>query len=400
MIRKGLLEIMIDTQLKGNALTVFLKGRINSANISAIESEINKAIASHPSEGLILDCSGLEYLSSAGLRTVLRLRKAFKNFKVINVLPDVYDIFEMTGFTEMMDVRKAYRELSVEGCEIIGEGANGKVYRIDAETIVKVYESSESVDDIQRERELARKAFVKGIPTAISYDVVKVGDCYGSVFELLNAKSLASILINHPGKLDELVRQFVDLLKTIHATEFSPGELPSAKHQTLKRIELLKPFLPETDYDKLCALVSAVPDSCRMIHGDYHMKNIMLQGNEAMLIDMDTICVGNPIFELGHMYNSLVGYSDVCRDNVKEFLGISYETAQKFWNMALRYYLGTDDESVIRSVENKAKIIGYSRVMNRFIRHGGMDTLRSRAEIENCQKQFARLLPQINALAL
>ena len=105
MIRKGLLEIMIDTQLKGNALTVFLKGRINSANISAIESEINKAIASHPSEGLILDCSGLEYLSSAGLRTVLRLRKAFKNFKVINVVPDVYDICEMTGFTEMMDVR-------------------------------------------------------------------------------------------------------------------------------------------------------------------------------------------------------------------------------------------------------------------------------------------------------
>ena len=391
---------MIDYNVNAKTLTFFLNGRINSTNASTVEGEINDVISAQLPECLIIDCGELEYISSAGLRIMLRLRKSYPEFKVVNVSPEVYDIFEMTGFTEMMEVRKAYREVSVEGCEIIGEGANGKVYRIDGETIVKVYDNSESIDDVQRERELARKAFVKGVPTAISYDVVKVGDCYGSVFELLNAKSFASLLIENPSELDKLTRLFAELLKKIHSTVFKAGELPQAKAQTLKRIGLLESWLPETDYSKLYSLVSAVPDSCSMIHGDYHLKNIMMQDGEPMLIDMDTICVGNPIFELGHMYNSLLGYSDVYRDNVKEFIGIPYETAEEFWNKALKYYLGTNDESVIRTVEKKAKIIGYSRIMNRFVRHGGMDTPHSRAEIENCRHQFATLLPQVDELAL
>ena len=124
-------------------------------------------------------------------RIILRLKKNNASLKIINVSSDVYEIFEMTGFSEIMPIEKAYREFSVEGCEIIGQGANGKVYRIDPETIIKVYNNPDSLPDIKRERELARKAFVLGIPTAIPYDVVKVGDGYGSVFELLNAKSFA-----------------------------------------------------------------------------------------------------------------------------------------------------------------------------------------------------------------
>ena len=391
---------MINAKQNGDTLTVFLTGRISSVNAADVENEINAAISPQTYKELALDCSGLEYLSSAGLRIVLRLRKSHAAFKVINVSTEIYELFEMTGFTQMMDVQKACRELSVEGCEVIGEGANGRVYRIDPETIVKVFESSESIEDIQRERELARKAFIKGIPTAISFDVVRVGDSYGSVFELLNAESFANILIRDPGRLDELAGLFAGLLKKIHATEFAPGELPEAKTVTLRRIEILKSFLPAAVFEKLVSLVSAIPDNYHMIHGDYHVKNIMLQGGEAMLIDMDTVCVGNPVFELGHMYNSLLGYSDVVRDNVLGFLGIPYETAEAFWNRALRDYLGTDDEDVFRSVEKKAKIIGYSRVMNRFIRHGCMDTPRSKAEIENCQRQFARLLPEVDELAL
>ena len=53
---------------------------------------------------------------------------------------------------------------------MLGEGANGKVYRYDSDTIVKVYKDSVSLEDIKRERELARTAFILGIPTAIPYD--------------------------------------------------------------------------------------------------------------------------------------------------------------------------------------------------------------------------------------
>ena len=108
----------------------------------------------------------------------------------------------MTGFTELMTVEKAYRRVSVDGCEIVGEGANGTVYRIDGDNVVKVYKDANALDEIQKERELARLALVLGIPTAISYDVVRVGDSYGSVFEMLDARSFSKILAEHPEKME------------------------------------------------------------------------------------------------------------------------------------------------------------------------------------------------------
>lgn len=70
-----------------------------------------------------LDAGQLEYISSAGLRILLRLKKNYPELKITGVNAAVYDILEMTGFTEMMTVEKAYRVVSVEGCEEIGRGS-------------------------------------------------------------------------------------------------------------------------------------------------------------------------------------------------------------------------------------------------------------------------------------
>ena len=196
--------------------TIYLEGRIDSGNAPEIEKEIN-AIGFERTDSLVLDMQKLEYISSAGLRVVLRLKKSNPATKIINASSDVYEIFDMTGFTEMMDITKAYREVSVEGCEIIGEGANGLVYRIGDDTVIKVYKNPDSLDEIHNERELARKAFVMGVPTAIPYDVVKVGDLYGSVFELLQAESFAKLVNKDPDNIEQLAKESVEILKTIHA---------------------------------------------------------------------------------------------------------------------------------------------------------------------------------------
>ena len=186
----------VKSNIENGILTVQLSRRISSSNAAGIEAEINKLADQSGDDLAVLDCEGLEYISSAGLRVILRLKKSSPSLKIINASSEVYDIFEMTGFTEMMEVKKAYRHFSVEGCKIIGSGSNGEVYRIDDETIIKVYKNSDALPEIQRERELARKAFILGIPTAIPYDVVRVGEGYGSVFELINSKSFSDLIIN------------------------------------------------------------------------------------------------------------------------------------------------------------------------------------------------------------
>ena len=73
-----------------------------------------------------------------------------------------------------MKIKKEHRKISIENAELIGEGFFSKVYRLDLETIVKVYIKDTSLEDIERELSFAKQAIIKGIPTAISYDVVDV----------------------------------------------------------------------------------------------------------------------------------------------------------------------------------------------------------------------------------
>ena len=387
------------SDLKDKTLVLYLSGHIDSANAPAVEGEISSIMNNTPHKGLELDCRDLKYLSSAGLRIILRLRKENENTVVSNVSPEVYEIFDMTGFTEMMDIRKAYRVVSVDGCEVIGQGANGKVYRIDPDTIVKVYLNPYSLPEIQRERELARAAFVLGIPTAIPYDVVSIeGGGYGSVFELLNAKSLAKLLASGEKSVDEVAKMSADLLKTLHSTVIKEGSMPDMKEVAVDWAEFLKDHLEPALADRLISLVKAVPDDMHMLHGDFHIKNVMLQNDEILLIDMDTLCHGHPIFELASMFNAYHGFGDLDHDIINDFLGISYETATELLEKTLSLYLGTDDPARIKEVEEKASVIGYTRIMRRRIRRRGYATEEGRAEIENCRKHLEELVPMIDTL--
>lgn len=389
---------LIDYRNDEDMIVIFLKGHVDSGNAADVEAEIREACGDVTGRRIMIDAEELEYISSAGLRIILRLRKENADLQIINVSKDVYEVFEMTGFTEMVDIKKAFRRISVDGCEVIGQGANGTVYRIDPETIVKVYNDENALPDITRERELARKAFVLGIPTAIPYDVVRVDDKYGSVFELLNAESFIKLIIEDPSSLDETVRMSVDLLKKIHGTLIKPEDMPDMKEVAVGWVDFLKDHLPADQYEKLHELVTAVPDDNHMMHGDYHLKNIMLQDGEALLIDMDTLCHGHPIFEFGSIYNAYQGFVEMDHENAMRFMGVPYETCTEIYQKTLEFYFDDRTPEEREAISRKAQIIGYTRMMRRSIRRRGMETEEGRAAIENCRSHLTELLAEVDSL--
>ncbi len=382
-------------RIDGDNLYIDLAGRIDAANAGAVGDDIANIREQNRSLNTILDAQQLTYISSAGLRILLRLRKEEPNLTIINVSPEVYEILDMTGFTEMMMIKKAYRHLSVDDCEIIGKGSNGAVYRYDAETIIKVYFNSDALAEIQRERELSRKALVLGINTAIPYDVVRIGDSYGTVMELLEATSLTKMIKKDPEHLQVPLDYYVDTLKHIHSTEVTDGSMPNMKEVALSWAEFDREHLPKELGDKLYKLVKDVPDKHTMLHGDYHTSNVLVRDGEALLIDMDTLCVGHPIFELGSMFNAFIGFSELDHDIIEDFLGITHEMGAEFWHRALGMYLGTQDTSRIDEVENKARIIGYMRLLRRTIRRNepNRDQL-----IAYYKEQLINLIPTVGEL--
>ena len=386
----------ITYRIDRDILYIAVEGRIDASNAAVAEEKIFEIKNANPEKHTVVDADRLEYISSAGLRVILRLRKEEPKLAIINVAPDVYEVFDMTGFTEMVTVEKAYQRMSVEGCEFIAKGANGAVYRYDDETIVKTYFAKDALPEIKQERENARRAFVLGINTAIPYGIVRVGDGYGTVTELLNATSVTKLIRANPEDLTEAAKYYIDMLKSIHEIEVEDGSVPDMKETALDWADFVAPHIPEARATKLRALIEAVPKQNTLMHGDYHTNNIMVQNGEPLLIDMDTLCMGHPVFELGSMFNAFVGYSELDHQNMIDFFGYSFETAGRFWKMALKMYLGTEDEAVCQNVAEKAMIVGYTRMLRRAIRRPG--DADSPAKIARCKEMLATLINKVDTL--
>ena len=141
-------------------------------------------------------------------------------------------------------------------------------------------------------------------------------------------------------------------------------------------------------------LFKDIPETKNMLHGDYHIKNIMRQGNENLLIDMDTLSVGHPIFELAQMYFAYQGFSETNHEEIKRFLGIDRDTGLKFWNCSLKYYFEDKDEAFISDITDKARIICYTRILRRTLRREPDKT----EMIENCTNHLCELVPVTDKL--
>ena len=379
-----------------NIIYIAVEGRIDASNAAEVEEKIFNIKEKNLELHTVIDAEKLEYISSAGLRVILRLRKEEPKLAIINVLPEVFEVFEMTGFTDMITIEKAYQRMSIENCEFLAKGANGAVYRYDNETIIKTYFSKDALPEIKQERENARRAFVLGVNTAIPYGIVRVGDGYGTVTELLNALSVTKLIRQNPNDMSQAVNYFVNMLKSIHAIKVEDGEFPNMKEIALDWVDFISTHISPEMFQKLRVLIEAVPNENTLLHGDYHTNNVMVQNDEPLLIDMDTLCMGHPVFELGSMFNAFIGFSELDHQVSMNFFGYSHETAEKFWEMSLKMYLGTEDENIIRSITEKAMIIGYIRMLRRAIRHSEDND--SPVKIARCKEMLEILLNKVDTL--
>ena len=92
-------------EIKKNAeeAIVEIVGRLDTITAPALDKTIGEDIGD--AKNLVLDLKGLEYISSAGLRVLLSAQKKMQkigSMKVINVCAEVMDVFEMTGFADIL----------------------------------------------------------------------------------------------------------------------------------------------------------------------------------------------------------------------------------------------------------------------------------------------------------
>lgn len=325
----------LTTEKSGSTLTLHLSGRLDVTTVPQVE----QALQLDGITQLVFDLGHCAYISSAGLRVVLRAHQlmtaAQGSLTLSEVTPEVYNLLEVTGLTKLLAIRRKARELPLEGLELISAGVCGECYRVDRESVVKLYREGIEPAIAEREKEYARAAFVLGIPTAISYDVVTCGNRTGIIYEMLDAELFSKVIRNDPAGLDRHAQTLADITRTVHATRGDRAVFPDMKQRFEGYLRQMDFFLSADDIQLLLAKLATIPDADNCVHFDLHTSNIMIRQGEPVIIDMGDVSVGSYLFDIG-VLNTIYGLPEM---GISE-LATKIPTAQgvQLWEAFLKHY--------------------------------------------------------------
>ena len=95
----------IETKINGEALTLIVSGRLDTQTAPELEKELDSVLADI--KELTFDFANLEYVSSAGLRVILKAQKAMNtqgSMKLTGVNDSIMEVFDITGFLDILTI--------------------------------------------------------------------------------------------------------------------------------------------------------------------------------------------------------------------------------------------------------------------------------------------------------
>ncbi len=295
--------------MEGGAVVLRLRSRVDATNVQSLQQDW----VGEGNGQLLVDLGECDYVSSAGLRGFMLLARETAarggSMALVNVPAAVYEVFEVTGFTRILDVRRKPREISIDGLEPLSAGVCGQCFQLDAETIVKLYNEGIAPEVAEREKEFARAAFIAGVPTALSYDVVTCGTRTGVIYEMLDAQLFSALIRATPDRVDEHGALLARIAHTFHSKAADPSIFPDLKDRLRGDIEGLRGIFPDDDVELLAARLEMIPDGDNLVHYDLHTSNIMIRDGEPMIIDLGDLSRGHYFFDVG-LIAMIFGYEE------------------------------------------------------------------------------------------
>ena len=357
---------MMKCSVNNETVYLFPEGRIDSANAPCFEAEIRQQIERNLVSNVVIDAEKLEYVSSSGLRVLLRMKKSGIRLSVINVRPSVFEVLELTGFTMMVEVQKAIRCVSVDTLPLIGKGTTGDVYRLNSEQVIKVYRNA-ALENIKREREIAQFAFLHDIDTALVFETVRVGDQYGQIFEWLDGISFQDKLEQEPEHDQKNMVMYAEMLKKINS-------IPSGDCVTNDIAARLRDSIPAitegwTDEERsiLQNLADMLPEYRMLLHNDFGPTNVMVRNDSLLLIDLGGSGFGHPILDLASVYSYFGYILDLIPPQLAEKeTGLNPARVRTQWRIFLETYTGTDNPDFLLPLEHQIRLYTCFRLLSFF----------------------------------
>ncbi|MDO4478705.1 MAG: phosphotransferase [Lachnospiraceae bacterium] len=239
------------------------------------------------------------------------------------------------------------RNIDLSASPLLGEGQCSQVFEYGDDCVVKLFYDNLPQEAIRHEYNTMRTCFENGLAAVNCYELVSYQGRIGILMQKVSGISLEQAVLEHPEKLPFFAEKMALNLASIHAKHSSGASMPAADRFYADCIDkcLSGHWITEEEHRKLHALVEAIPTQNGMIHGDYHVLNMMIEQDEIRMIDLADVQLGHPIYDLLianiYLHFMPLNMTDLYRTLIK----LAPEDSCRMWDIFLKTYFRTDDEA-------------------------------------------------------
>lgn len=293
--------------------TYRLPAYITSDTADKVEADLFNRFAPNSDKDIILDASELNYISSAGLRLLLKFRKLTINrITVANVNDAVIEILETTGFDSFFEIKPVTGAVASDICLYSDEDII--IYPAEDETVLLICDRFSELPDAERALITAREMQKNKLPAIISYKIMTKDLAYGVETETFEYESLKDCEADMP--------VFAGLLRALHdkKPDTVAASCTDIKAEWFSKLNEHKDRLSAPDYEDLYRIIDSIPSRTNFIHGLASPKNTVRINDGFAFINLQRGGYGHPIFDL-------IGCMEL--SSVRSFLEAYFESSDE-----------------------------------------------------------------------
>jgi uncharacterized protein (TIGR02172 family) len=196
-------------------------------------------------------------------------------------------------------------EMNEELSPPIATGGTADIHPWQDTQVLKLFFDKFSLEDVEYEKRISQAVHASGLPVPAAGEIIQKNNRYGLIYERVEGISMLDMFLRKPWNAVRYAHRMAELHAEMHGITFQ--EHITQQRERIKRKINQVDRLDDDLRMKLLAALDQMPDGTQLCHGDFHPGNIMMAGQQTIIIDWIDATLGNPLADVARTSIILLG---------------------------------------------------------------------------------------------